>query len=241
MFKRIENDILGLALIKCFLKRGNNSLISIVRDDNHISISNPKDWLNNKFSDMEIVMLSTIKTPSRVLDIGCGAGKHALYLQKRGNDITGIDISGRSIEIAKKRGLVKAEEISIWNFHPKENEKYDYITLFGYTIGLAGNIKNLKLLLAKLKGLLKKEGSILLDSVDWRNPEEDIHQKYQKSKIGYKGSVKLRLEYKGRKGSWFDWIWVDPDTLEEIAKNLGMELKLIYKKGKFYAAKVNNS
>jgi len=240
MFKKLEKDVLGFALTDCFLKRSDGFLINIVRDDGHISASNPEDWLSNKFSDMEKGMLSVIKTHSRILDIGCGAGKHAIYLQEKGNNVTGIDISGGSIKIAKKRGLAKAVNTSIWDFHPKEDERYDYVTLFGYTIGLAGNIKGLKQILSKLKSLLKTKGSVVLNSVDWRNPKENIHQNYQKGKIGYKGLVKLRLEYRGKKGNWFDWIWIDPDILEVISKNLGMKCRIIYIKGRFFAAQIYN-
>ncbi len=31
----------------------------------------------------------------RILDIGCGTGRHAIELAKRGYNVTGIDLSGR--------------------------------------------------------------------------------------------------------------------------------------------------
>ena len=43
----------------------------------------------------------------RVLDIGCGAGKHALYLQKKGLDVTGIDLSPLAVKICRLRGFRK--------------------------------------------------------------------------------------------------------------------------------------
>jgi SAM-dependent methyltransferase len=39
---------------------------------------------------------------SRVLDLGCGAGRHARYLASKGYDTTGIDLSARSIAEAQK-------------------------------------------------------------------------------------------------------------------------------------------
>lgn len=39
---------------------------------------------------------------SRILDIACGRGRHAVYLNKKGFDVTGIDLSEQSIKYAKQ-------------------------------------------------------------------------------------------------------------------------------------------
>ena len=39
----------------------------------------------------------------RVLDLGCGAGRHTVYLAQQGFDTSGIDISGEGIKKAKQR------------------------------------------------------------------------------------------------------------------------------------------
>ena len=42
------------------------------------------------------------KTPGRALDIGMGQGRNSLFLARLGWDVTGVDISDKGIEIAKK-------------------------------------------------------------------------------------------------------------------------------------------
>ena len=44
----------------------------------------------------------------RVLDVGCGTGRHAIELARRGIDVHGIDISQRFIDIARADALVDA-------------------------------------------------------------------------------------------------------------------------------------
>ena len=44
-------------------------------------------------------------TKGKVLDVGCGAGSHALYLQEKGFDVTAIDISENAIKACELRGL----------------------------------------------------------------------------------------------------------------------------------------
>lgn len=39
---------------------------------------------------------------SKMLDIACGKGRHAIYLNKKGFDVTGIDLSEQSIKYARK-------------------------------------------------------------------------------------------------------------------------------------------
>jgi len=46
---------------------------------------------------------SGLVKPCRVLEIGCGNGNDAIFLAKKGFDVTVIDISKRAIEIAKER------------------------------------------------------------------------------------------------------------------------------------------
>src|SRR5690349_2720921 len=45
---------------------------------------------------------STAK-PLNILDAGCGTGGHAIPLSKRGYTVTGIDVSGSMLDIARKR------------------------------------------------------------------------------------------------------------------------------------------
>lgn len=43
-----------------------------------------------------------IEPPARVLDLCCGAGRHSLWLARRGFDVTGVDLTSRYLEIARK-------------------------------------------------------------------------------------------------------------------------------------------
>lgn len=45
----------------------------------------------------------------RVLDVGCGTGRHALELARRGVDVVGIDISQRFVDIARSRARAERQ------------------------------------------------------------------------------------------------------------------------------------
>ncbi len=43
--------------------------------------------------------------PGRALDLGCGSGRHAIYLAKRGWEVTGIDLVRDAVETARYKAV----------------------------------------------------------------------------------------------------------------------------------------
>lgn len=50
-----------------------------------------------------IERLAEIADGGRVLDVGCGAGRHSIVLAERGHVVTGVDLSPRILRIARER------------------------------------------------------------------------------------------------------------------------------------------
>jgi len=61
----------------------------------------------------------------KVLDIGCGAGRHSIYLQEKGFDVTGIDISPLAVKVCRLRGLKKTEVYSCHKSHKRNNSQHE--------------------------------------------------------------------------------------------------------------------
>ncbi len=49
--------------------------------------------------------------PSKVLELGCGAGRNAIYLAKKGCTVVGVDLSENALEWAKKR--ISKEDVNV--------------------------------------------------------------------------------------------------------------------------------
>lgn len=68
----------------------------------------------------------------KILDIGCGTGRHSIELSKRGYNLTGIDLSGSMIEGAKKKADALSLNIDFKTLDARNlpfNEEFDLVIM----------------------------------------------------------------------------------------------------------------
>jgi len=133
-----EHDAFGQMMWACY--KGEDVFEVIERDDGYIDVMNPKGYFSDykEWHPMEQKAMQFVK--GKVLDIGCGAGRHSIYLQKKGVDVLGIDISSFAIKICKLRGLKKAKVMSIEEVDFKL-KSFDTIIMMGNNFGLFENFQ----------------------------------------------------------------------------------------------------
>jgi SAM-dependent methyltransferase len=168
--------------------------------------------------DLEWLALNECR--GRVLDVGAGAGSHALQLQERGFDVTAIDISPLAVKVMQERGVTNATVQDIFTY---TGEQFDTILLLMNGIGLAGKLDNIEKLLSTFKLLLAKGGQLLFDS-------SDIAYLYEGKLPNerYYGEITYRYEYKDQKTDWFDWLYIDEHKLTEVANKAGWNIEVLY-------------
>lgn len=157
----------------------------------------------------------------KVLDVGAGVGSHALILQKRGLNVTGMDISAPAVTIMRQRGLKQAIEGNILTY---KEDTYDTLLFMMNGIGLTGSISGLKAFLKHVKSLVNPGGQLVFDSSDLSY----LYQEIPFPLNGYYGEVSFRYEYKSIKGNWFKWVYVDQKTLKEIAQQSGWDAEIVF-------------
>ncbi len=155
-----------------------------------------------------------------VLEIGAGAGSHALQLQERGIDVSALEISPASCETMILRGV---EKVICADFFKYSGETFDQLLLLMNGIGISGDIKGLKLFLKHAESLLNPEGSIIFDSSDIAYMYEDGIFPTE-----YYGEVKCCYEYNNHLDSAFKWLYIDKNTLRTIVTEAGWDLEIIY-------------
>lgn len=160
----------------------------------------------------------------RVLDVGAGAGCHALVLQERGMDVTAIDISPLSVKTMKERGVRKVFE---QDFFAMES-RFDTILMLMNGIGILGSLKRMPAFFRQLDKVLAPGGQVLCDSSDVSyvfETEEGIIE--LPDGMDYYGEHRFQMRYKETIGEPFDWLYLDADTLKEEAGRNGYAVEVV--------------
>ena len=159
----------------------------------------------------------------RILDVGAGAGAHALWLQEKGYDVDALEISKLSCDTMTIRGVKNVILQDIWTY---KNQKYDTILMLMNGAGLARTLPGLSTLLNHIKTLLNPKGKILIDSSDLLYLFEDENGEtwVDLASDNYYGEIDYQLTYKTIVGLPFTWLFVDQETLSDCAQSIGFKV-----------------
>ena len=115
-----DNDVFGRALLDWAM--GGILPEVLEREDGFTQVGAGPDVYLSGFKGWPTAERKSIRyIRGRVMDIGCGAGRVALELQKRGVDVVGLDASPLAAKAAKIRGLNNVWSMPI-GVRPRTNE-----------------------------------------------------------------------------------------------------------------------
>jgi len=178
-------------------------------------------------------------TRGRILDIGCGAGRHSLYLQEKGFEVTGIDNSPLSIEVCRQRGLKNTAVLPINDIDPSIGI-YDTVLMLGHNFGLFGSFNGTRSILKKLDRITSDQARIIATTTDvyrTEDPDQLNYHEYNRNHGRMSGQLKVKVRYKKFATPWFDYLIVSKDEMENILDGTGWKVtKYIDQDDSHYAA-----
>jgi len=187
----------------------------------------PIPYLFRSYDEMpELEQTALQLSKGKVLDVGCGAGSHSLYLQNERNlEVTAIDVSEAAIKACKLRGIDNAIAIDVLKF----SGQFDTILLLMNGAGMCGKLNQIGHFLKHLKTLLTDDGQILVDSSDiiYMFDEDEDGGKWIPSETEYYGELLYNVSYKGEHEAPFNWLYIDYNTLQNAAHAAGLQCELI--------------
>lgn len=198
----------------------------------------PVKYLFRDFDGMNKIEQKALKLANgKVLDVGAGAGSHSLYLQNERNlDVTALDISPKSIEVCKLRGVKIAVAENMLHF---SDETFDTILLLMNGTGIFQSLNVIDIYLQKLHSLLNPKGQILIDSTDILYMfDEDEDGGILIPADGYYGELDYIVHYKGESEEPIKWLYLDFNTLKNAAEHNGFRIEKILQEEDSYLARL---
>lgn len=156
----------------------------------HILYKNRNHEEARKFINKIIEHLN-LKPKSKVLDAGCGKGRHSIEIEKLGHIVTGIDLSKNSIKFAKQF------ENSNLNFLVHDiskplNIEFNLVLNLFTSFGYYEKDKDLEILLSLEKNL-DKNGTGVIDFFNIKNVKDNLVKKEQTTIENIKFKIKRKI------------------------------------------------
>lgn len=223
-----STDAFGQELLDYY--RGEETAEIIERDDGYIDagVGSLKSYFS-AFEDWFPAEKAAIKfARGQVLDVGCGAGRHSLYLQKKGFNVLGIDKSPLAVRVSKLRGVKQAKVLSFERVGTLKPTKFDTILMFGHNFGLFGNFEKARRLLKILHGITAPQAVIIATTRDphkTSSPEHRDYHKWNRQRGRMIGQIRMRVRHGKLVSSWFDYLFVSQAELKQLIAGTGWRVK----------------
>lgn len=225
---REEQDAYGRLLLDAFEGRAATEVVE--RDDGFLMASAAgaptnyfasfRSWPAHQRRAMRLVR-------GRVLDVGCGAGRVALHLQQRGQDVVAIDVSPLAVELSRRRGVHDARVLSITDVDKRVGE-LDTIVMMGNNFGLFASARRTKALLRRFGSITSNRGRIVAEALDPHATDDPDHLSYHqrnRQRGRMPGQARIRIRHRHYTTPWFDYLFVSPAELENLIESTGWSLE----------------
>jgi SAM-dependent methyltransferase len=151
----------------------------------------------------------------RVLDIGCGPGRHALVLQQAGHEVVAVDVSPGAVAVARSRG-VDARIAAVPNL-PTDLGRFDTLLMLGNNFAMLAGREQTHEVLMNLAALAAP-GAIVLGRTSSPRADFDVTSRTTQDTAGARGPAqtraKVRIRHEFAIGDWHDRVF---SSAEEVA------------------------
>lgn len=223
------DDAFGQALLDW--TNGATAPETVERDDGYMEIgagpevylSGPRGW-----PDAERQALRLLQ--GRVLDLGCGAGRVALELQRRGVDVVGLDGSALALRAAELRGVKQLRWEQMEGLG-KELAEFDDVVMFGNNFGLFATPERARSRLRNWAKLTHDDARLFLESTNpYGGGAPGMDRTYfrrNQQRGRSPGQVRLRYHYGGLVSAWFTWLFVSRAEMRTVVRGTGWRVREI--------------
>tara|TARA_B100001540_G_scaffold317727_1_gene352409 strand:- start:6215 stop:6937 length:723 start_codon:yes stop_codon:yes gene_type:complete len=165
------------------------------------------DWFNSKYyhilyqnrdekeaeqflSKLQVFFRKT----NQILDIACGSGRHSIFLNSLGYQITGIDLSVKSIKAAKQRSDNKIL-FDVWDMRKTyKKEHFDVVLNLFTSFGYFDSEKEDFSAIQAISSNLKYNGILIIDFLNSEKVIANLVESEQNTLSGITFNINRKLE-----------------------------------------------
>ncbi|MEU6575865.1 class I SAM-dependent methyltransferase [Streptomyces sp. NPDC046805] len=209
------DDAFGRILARCW-EAGTapwSAVEVIERDDGLIAAHDASRYFREPEQWTALDRWAWEQATGRILDVGCGGGRHAVPWLARGHEVVGVDASPEAVRITRERG-VEALVGSVPCL-PEGLGEFDTIVLFGNNLGLLAGPDQAPQVLAALAAVARPGTRLIgtgTDPGDGGTAHADYHA-WNLSRGRARGQLRLRVRDGATATSWFDYWLAAPNEL----------------------------
>lgn len=163
----------------------------------------------------------------RVLDVGCGAGRHALELQRKGHEVVGIDTSPATVTLARRRGVKTVRLLPIGAV-TSELGRFDTVLMLGNNFGLLEGRARAHSYLRRLAAVTSDSARIVATTRDPYATTDPEHRPYhgrnrRRGRMG--GQIRMRVRLGRLVDPWFDYLFVSQREMKALLLGTGWRVR----------------
>jgi SAM-dependent methyltransferase len=234
-----EQDAFGHVLLD-YLDGRRAAATIVERDDGFMESERPAAYFDGfrRWFTVERRALRYVR--GRVLDVGVGAGRVALELQRRGHDVVGIDVSPLVCRVARRRGVRSVKVLALEDVDGSLG-RFDTVVMYMNNFGLFESEPKARRLLRRLHAVTSEQGRIVATSSDYTgtgNPHHRTYRRRNRARGRMPSQIRYRLHYRERSTPWFDYLFVSPREMERLLRGTGWRLHRVirHREDNLYAA-----
>ena len=236
----VAGDAFGTVLRRCWAAGAVAGAAHeiIERDDGHIEAGDAVRYFASPGEWAPVERWAWGRATGRVLDVGCGAGRHALALSEAGHEVVGVDSSPGAVSVAWQRGLTAV--VGDAGDLPAGLGTFDTVLLLGNNIGLLG--ARAAEVLAGLAAVTRPGGQLLGTGLDPHATADPAHLAYHDHNRGQgrlPGQMRLRIRDGVLATDWFDYLFAAPDELRTLVAGTRWQVDHLHEHGPAYAVRLS--
>lgn len=224
-------DAFGKALMA--YKRGETAIYVIERDDGLVREDDAGTYFIPYEEWPEFEREAVLEARGRVLDVGVGAGRVALWLQDKGHVVVGIDVSPLAIEVSRLRGVKDLRLMDVRKLDFADGS-FDTVLMLGNNLGIGGDADQTRRILGSLHRITADDGIVIAGTRDPLKTDDPAHLAYHERNRRTNrppGLVRIRIGFREEFDDWWDLLMVGRKELTQLLEHTGWSISRIYDSG----------